>query len=364
MSASKPPAPLEPDRLAAAVEAGILSEHQADRLAEFWQGPASDLRSSADLTFADREEVRFVRGFHDIFISIGLVVLLFGMTFGLQSFLPAWGIAAVIAGAIWILAEVFSKRMRLALPSFLLNVAFLPAFFAACFGLVVDQDLSVLDQGDWVHENEAVLVLPAIFLVAAATVLFYWRFKVPVGIAAITAIGLFLVAMIVEMILPGLIENNSTIFLLGFGLVTFALAMAYDMRDPQRLTLNSDKAFWLHLMAAPLIVHSVLSLVADVYGDGSLAYSVTVIVLFLVLAAIALIVDRRALLVSAMSYLGFAIGYLISEANVSEEAAFAATLVVLGGFILLIGSAWHVLRRFLLRPLAGQALLHRLPDPR
>lgn len=352
---------LSVDRLAAAVNAGILSEHQADRLAEFWTSADATGAPGMDLPFADREEVRFVRGFHDVFITIGLVILLAGLTFGLQVVLPAWAVAAVDAVAIWVLAEIFTKRMRLALPSFFLSIVFLPAFFAAAFGMVVDHDLSFLDMPDWIEQHESMFVLPAILLVIVATVVFYLRFKVPVGLATITASVLFLLAFLTEMAAPGLIAGHGVAVFLLFGLITFGLAMYYDARDPRRETLDSDKAFWLHLLAAPLIVHSILAFVSKLYGDGSIAYSVTVISLFLALAVVALIVDRRALLVSAMSYLGFAIGYLIAEASVSGEAAIAVTLLLLGGFILLIGSGWRILRRGLLRPFAGHALLRHLP---
>jgi len=352
---------LDSVRLAAAVSEGILTEDQAERLTDFWthRGQTSPLAET--LPHADIEDVRFVRGFHDIFISLGIGILMAGLIYGLQNLLPAWAISAVSALSIWALAEVFSRRMRLALPSFLLSLAFTPFFFMACFGLVVDQDLTGLAIGGWRQNYEAALVIPTSLVALAGAVLFYWRFKVPVGVAGITGGCLFIAAVLIEMAVPGLIDRNHVLFFLVLGLVTFVLAMNFDVKDPARVTLNSDKAFWLHLMAAPLIVHSVLSLVSGYSAQGSVGYSVGVIGLFVVLAVVALIVDRRALLVSAMSYLGFAIGYLISEANVSEEAAFAVTLVVLGSFILLIGSAWSVLRRWLLAPFAGQALLRYVP---
>ncbi len=353
--------PLDNVRLAAAVSEGILTEDQAERLTDFWTNRGTHSPVAETLPHADIEEVRFVRGFHDIFISLGLVILMVGLIYGLNGILPAWAISAVGAAAIWGLAEIFSRRMRLALPSFLLSLAFTPFFFMACFGLVVDQDLTSLNMDGWRQTYESALVIPTSLIALAGAVLFYLRFKVPVGIAGITGGCLFIAAVLIEMAFPGLIENNHMLFILSLGLVTFALAMSFDAKDPARVTLNSDKAFWLHLMAAPFIVHSILAWVSGFSGQGSTGYSVTVIGLFLVLATVALVVDRRALLVSAMSYLGFAIGYLITEANISEEAAFAVTLLVLGSFILLIGSAWSFLRRLLLAPLSGTPLLRYLP---
>ncbi|CTQ71328.1 hypothetical protein [Roseibium alexandrii] len=353
--------PLDSARLAAAVSEGILTEDQAERLTDFWTRRGVTGPLAETLPHADIEEVRFVRGFHDIFISLGIGILMVGLIYGLQHLLPAWAISAVGAVSIWGLAEVFSRRMRLALPSFLLSLAFTPFFFMACFGLVVDQDLTGLSLGGWRQNYETWLVIPTSLVALAGAVLFYLRFKVPVGIAGITGGCLFIVAVLIEMAAPGLIDRYHVGFFLALGLVTFGLAMSFDIKDPARVTLNSDKAFWLHLMAAPFIVHSILALVASFSGQGSVGYSVAVIALFVILAIVALIVDRRALLVSAMSYLGFAIGYLILEANVSEEAAFAVTLLLLGGFILLIGSGWSLLRRVLLAPFSGQPLLRYLP---
>ena len=46
-------------------------------------------------------------------------------------------------------------------------------------------------------------------------------------------------------------------------LVVFCIiAMSFDMSDRSRVTRRSDCAFWLHLLAAPLIVHSLVSMVA------------------------------------------------------------------------------------------------------
>ncbi|WP_420412543.1 hypothetical protein [Roseibium sp.] len=353
--------PLDSVRLAAAVSEGILTEDQAERLTDFWTSRGTSSPLAETLPHADIEEVRFVRGFHDIFISLGIVILMVGLIYGLNDILPAWAISAAGALAIWGLAEVFSRQMRLALPSFLLSLAFTPFFFIACFGLVVDQDLTSLSMGGWRQTHESALVIPTSLVALTGAILFYWRFKVPVGIAGITGGCLYIAAVLIELAVPGLIETHHVLFFLILGLVTFSLAMSFDIKDPARVTLNSDKAFWLHLLAAPFIVHSILALVSADMGQGSVGYSVAVIGLFLVLATVALVVDRRALLVSAMSYLGFAIGYLITQANVSEEAAFAVTLLVLGSFILLIGSAWSFLRRVLLAPLSGQPLLRYLP---
>jgi hypothetical protein len=60
------------------------------------------------------EAPRFLRGFHDILITIGIVVLLLGLG-TLVNFL-------VVLPAIIVLAEWFVRRQRLALPAFTLTI--------------------------------------------------------------------------------------------------------------------------------------------------------------------------------------------------------------------------------------------------
>ena len=50
------------------------------------------------------------------------------------------------------------------------------------------------------------------------------------------------------------------VFVAGLGV--FAFAMRWDMTDPQRETRRSDVAFWLHLLAAPMIAHPLFNWLA------------------------------------------------------------------------------------------------------
>ena len=352
--------PLPADRLGAAVGACILSREQADRLAEFWIQPlAADDPES--LNRVDAEEVRFVRGFHDVFIAIGIVILLFGLTYGLRGVAPASVIGMIAAIAVWAMSEVFAKRMRLALPSFLLTLFFTPLFFISCLGFLAGYDGNGMPGSRQIASNNAsALILPTVIALAGAA-LHYLRFKVPAGLAAITAAGLVLLAVLLEAAIPGVLDQHFVWFTLFAGIASFAVAMVFDCRDLKRVTINSDNAFWLHLLAAPLVVHSVLQLVAgDVISDGT-AHAVLVIATFLVLAFVAIIVDRRALLVSGLGYFGFAIASLMSGANVSGDARFAVTLVLLGCFILLLGSAWRFVRRLLVSPLSSTPIMRFVP---
>src|SRR3546814_1917346 len=91
--------------------------------------------------------------------------------------------------------------------------------------------------------------------------------------------------------------------------------MWWDSSDPKRETRRSDVAFWLHLLAAPLIVHPVFSLLGLTDGSASVMEAVVVLLVYVGLGPTALAIDRRALLVSALAYVLWA---LRSEEHTSE----------------------------------------------
>lgn len=351
---------VQADQLADAVTEGIITSEQGDRLAAFWAGTPSRQSDAFFVSRVDAEEVRFVRGFHDVFIAIGIVVFLFGMTYGLRNVASSGIVAAVSAMVVWSMSELFARKMRLALPSFILALCFTPLFFVACVGILTGDHFSAGTGGSAFGGPPASdLILPAIAALAGA-VLHYVRFKVPAGMTAITAAALALVASVLETAAPGVLEAHLIWFTLFAGIVSFALAMWFDSRDLKRSTVNSDKAFWLHLLAAPLIVHSVL-MVTTGDGEGT-DYALLVIGLFLMLALVAILVDRRALLVSGLGYFGVAIATLMTQADVSNEASLAITLVLLGFFILLLGSAWRFVRRWIVLPVSKTQIMKYVPS--
>jgi len=92
---------------------------------------------------------------------------------------------------------------------------------------------------------------------------------------------------------------------------------------------------------------------------AQVAWSVVAIVA--ALTVVALIVDRRALFVSALSYLGIVIGYAITGAGSGDSAnIFFATLLILGVMVLVLGIGWQPLRNVVMHALPG-ALARHLP---
>ena len=139
-----------------------------------------------------------------------------------------------------------------------------------------------------------------------------------------------------------------TYTLLICGLVIFAAAMAFDLSDRERLTRRADCAFWLHLLAAPLIVHCLITLVAPHYATQmTMAVATVILAIFAVLTIVAIVIDRRALLVSALVYVGVVIAYGIQSTSTvgqlpnNQALVLFTTLLVLGALVLTLGVGWR-----------------------
>ena len=107
------------------------------------------------------------------------------------------------------------------------------------------------------------------------------------------------------------------------GIAVFLAAMKFDMSDRNRVTQRTDIAFWLHLLAAPLIVHSIVYplLTESALSTGA---AIAILSLFAVLSFVALAIDRRALLVSSLLYLGYASSQILTWSGVASENAWAS----------------------------------------
>ncbi|RYD45929.1 MAG: hypothetical protein EOP60_19885, partial [Sphingomonadales bacterium] len=83
-----------------------------------------------------------------------------------------------------------------------------------------------------------------------------------------------------------------------------------------------------------------------------------VLLLYIGFAGIALAVDRRALLVSSLAYVLYAMYALFQTAGAVELGA-ALTALVIGSALLTLSAFWQPMRRLAVSPLGG--LAHRLP---
>lgn len=339
--------------LEAAVAAGAM---KADEAARFRKFMAAD-RSTA---LVDEEHFRLISGFNDIFVAIASVLLLVAIAW-LGGEITPWLGAAGVAVAAWGLAEYFTRVRRMAFPSILLLLAFVGGVFAAV-GVGLTGDENQYGPGD---EALVATYIAIAGLVAVAGAFFHWRrFRVPITIAAGAAA---FVAAVVGGIAAA---TNGNVFdqamqpalnaiLFASGLAVFGLAMRWDISDTVRETRRSDVAFWLHLLAAPLIVHPIFAQIGVMEGALSIGGAVLVIALYIAMAGIALAIDRRALMVSSLAYVLWALNGLFERFGAVETNVALAALVI-GSALLLLSAFWHNARALVVRPLP-EGVRTRLP---
>jgi hypothetical protein len=345
--------------LEAAVAAGALTPEAAASLRNYVAGRAAS-------PAVDEEHFRLITGFNDIFVAVAAAILFFalawiGSTIGprIDYDGPSPIGPALVAAAAWGLAEFFTRKRRMALPSILMLLAFVGGV-----GATVGIALVLMVGADNLNGNEQLaggLVAAAAAVAAGAAWLHWRRFKVPITIAAgAGAVAAVVMALIKTAI--GDMESQETIllaFMLLLGIGVFLFAMWWDASDPGRETRRADVAFWLHLLAAPMIVHPVFKLLGLSDGGGSIGGAVIVLGVYVLFGLTALAVDRRALLVSALVYVLWALSRLFEQAG-AVELNLALTALVIGSALLLLSAFWHSARRAVVRPLPA-GLQSKLP---
>jgi hypothetical protein len=382
---------LRDEDLQVAVAEGIVTEAQAQSL----RGLARRRETQLAAELGHEERFRFMRGFNDFFFAVGIALFAGGLGFFA---LPTPAGSLIAAVLTWFLAELLVGRLRLVLPGILLAGIFVLFAVAAS---PVDLWFTTRGQGfdfaalqNWFtstrfsrrvsYIDEIATSAFSVYIVfifyaligACAGLLFYARFRLPFALLVIAACLVSAVLAGVYHIWSGPAHQQlwtlppphiRALTLLACGILTFAAAMAFDLSDRERLTRRADCAFWLHLLAAPLIVHSLITLVAPDYQTAmTLTVALAILAIFAMLTVVAIVIDRRALLVSALIYVGIVIAYGIRTTSAvgqrPDDQSFVlfATLLVLGALVLMIGVGWRPLRRLFVRLLPA-ALGRRLP---
>jgi hypothetical protein len=345
--------------LEAAVAAGALSPDSASALRNY-------VASRSGGAAVDEEHFRLITGFNDIFVGIAAAILLFavawiGYSVGphVDGDGPTPFAGLFVAATSWGLAEFFTRKRRMALPSIILLLAFTGGVLLTAFVALV---LALGESSFEDNERAIALVVAASAAIAAGATWLHWRrFRVPitVAVAALTVVGVAM-ALIASAVgdVPQL-ENVMLASALVLGLGVFLFAMWWDSSDRARETRRSDVAFWLHLLSAPLIVHPIFSLLGLTDGDATIGEAVIVLGVYVLLGLTALAIDRRALLVSALAYVLFALISLFRQFG-AVELNIALAAFVIGSGLLLLSAFWHGVRRSIVRPLPP-GLQARLP---
>ena len=350
---------IEKDDVRAAVGAGILTEAQAASLISL-----SDSRRGARENLDEGDEpFELFKGFNEIFIVVGLSILTMGwigivtlVTFDNLSNLRGTLIYSSIAGAVilWFLSEYFIRKRRMVAPAIALSVLFAANASYGLSGALAE--VFMVAQGD-----NSSLPLPLI-LATVALLVYWWRFRVPFALAII-ALAAFAISILVAGNQNGAPDTIRDLFLLsadgpfalitlGIGLVVFAIAMGFDMSDPHRVTRRAANGFWLHVVAAPALVNTIALSLLNSDAAGSRA---TLIAVLLLIAMIAIVIDRRSFLIAA-------IGYTVILSNTVFDGQSAVfTVFGLGVFLVVLGARWERFRSALLSVLPQFIPRDRLP---
>lgn len=375
-----------------AVTRQIIDADQRDRLIALAEGTLDTGAASTQPQSLD-ENMRLIGGGNDVFVTIGVVMLGAGLFAALTTVIGDQRVTvfAIMAVFLWAVAEFVTRQRRMRLASTVIGLGFVFAVQAILTDLIIaNYDLAIPDNPLQLAAMRPQLGMAGtLFLggIALSAVLYFWRFRVPImaGVIALCLTGLaffyvtlFLYDGVTEgrLYMPALDDlpellRNALYMPLISGLVIFAVGVAFDLHDRERVTVWSDCAFWLHVISAPLLVHPlfIMSTGQDVVfgeiepGTGAMVMLAVLIATFVY---VALAIDRRSLLIPTLAYFGsLGIYYLInSAANQTGIPPFALILLVVGALIIMFGAGWQRIRSLIIGPTLPTSLLDKLPPIR
>ncbi|MGB3556655.1 MAG: hypothetical protein WBA25_18665, partial [Jannaschia sp.] len=288
--------------------------------------------------------------FNEIFIVVGLGILAIGW-FGVLSLIVqasgAFRVAGVAGGfatlaVIALLSEYFIRRRRMVAPAIALAIGW--GLTALVLWAIWNRSISVFGGVDLARS-----VLP-LALTTGTTFLFWWRYRVPFAMAVLAA-SAFACLMVSLAATSGAEVTQESLFRLSasgpfawgtllFGLALFAIAMRFDISDPHRVTLRSANGFWLHVIAAPAIINTLALTLIGLDARWALVALALLLGLF---AIVAVVIDRRSFLISA-------VGYLVTIVFLATGGSgFAPVVLALGVGLVALGAGWQNVRARLLR---------------
>jgi hypothetical protein len=292
-----------------AVAAGALAPDQAVNLRNY-------VATRNGAPTADEEYFRFFLGFNDLFVAYACFFALVAVGW-LGTLAPIDGGGAtppmpllaglLVAAGSWGLSELFSRRRRFALPSILLNLTFAFGVFATLAMLVA---LMVGARPE--PTTAGVLLAVCAGLTAAAAWLYWRRFRMPIGVMVYVMFGIAALVILIASMLARSSGMNTVLsaMLLLTGIGAFVYAMYWDGRDPRRFGTSNEVGLWLHWLAASLIAYGLTGLFGWTNGVDSAGGAIGMVVIYLLFAVVALIVNRRALLIAGLAPLITAISSL------------------------------------------------------
>ncbi len=345
---------LTQDHLETALKRNIITVEQRAAL----QALAHEPTQRATPEPNSEEQFRFITGFNDIFLAIGVILFIVAMSLvANQLFDFSFTGYLFVTATMWLISEILATRLRRAIPSMLAAGAFV------VFALLATNSAIERFAGTLSAASGDVFQLYGLSIAACFwTIVYFYRFRLPFSVILIGGAFVSLGFLIVMSVFAGF-SNGSTLFdspllpavyALVSGLLILTMALRCDRADPERVSRRADYGFWLHLLAAPLIVHAMMYLIAglstgDLEGAISVGSALRVVAIFIALAIFALVINRRAILVATLTYLGAAVWYLISRNAGTADNAVLLTMLIISLFVIGLGIGWHPIRRTLMR---------------
>ena len=332
-----------------AVKQEIISNEQAISLFNFFekeneklsltentaQTGTSTRTGNSIQTESTGEQLKFMRSFGDIFIALGVLLLVFTSN---QLTVNSTHQLIIIV-ALFLISEWLVGHKRLVLPGITLLLSIL--YFV---NKTVDASYAMHGSLD-------------VFFMISAALLFYFRYKMPFSLYPV-AVGCIYLS--IELSGISVIEHPYIFILLG--LMVFIVAMWYDSRDTQRVSSLSDNGFWLHLLAAPLIVHGVMVSLFLSNNNALQANSLSILLLFSLFFFVALFVDRRAILVSSFAYALYAVFKFAFQQFMQVENITLFIFMGVGLFIIFFGTYWYKVRKIVFSPISSLRICKLVPD--
>lgn len=329
-----------------ALERGIITDEQRKQLAEVENAERGD----------NDERIKPVGSFNEIFVTVGLVLLLSAAS-GLVGYVLAEGMYSsfISAAMSWFAAAYFHEGKRFRLP-----VIYGVFSAASCIGLGIAMGLSGRDD---FFSNNVPLWANIVPMVAALSVLIAGtaRFRTPF---IMLLIGILFTVIVTYAAKYSDNDISYKLLLGGSGLVILATAIWFDLKDPKRVMRWSDYAFWSYVVGSPLFVHSLfLSVLIDTDRAFEMGgYWLVVAGLALIVSFVGVLLNRRALILSTLLYVGFVIFRMVAAVALAGGAEILLiTVLIIGLYVIALGSRWTRVRRWIMSRLPQWKWLSRLP---
>lgn len=302
------------------------------------------------------ERIKPVGSFNEIFVTVGVMLLLNAAT-GLLGLL--FGSSAIISGVIAIIltiamAEYFHRRKRFRLPVIygVLSAGMATGTWLRIMTIGEKADFFDISKG-WEMALPPMIAALGVFIAGAA------RYRTPF---IMLPIGILFTVIVTFAADHASSETPFKLLLGACGLALLGIAIHFDLKDPKRVTRSSDFAFWTYIVGSPLFVHS-LFLSVLINGNALIGGGTWLLIAVLAIAVsfIGVLMNRRALILSTMIYVGYILFSALSNTPMGIASVLMITVMVIGVYIIALGSRWAQARRWVMQRLPASSWRNRLP---